>query len=130
VEDPAYGQILFDYFQQHYFAALTTTLVALDSNALPTQRDRARVMLGVLYLAYDMPQDAETLFDELLTENIDPSLSARIWIHLAELYYRRAQPEQALTLLDLRVTQVPDDLREPYHALRTRILMRLGRYDD
>jgi tetratricopeptide (TPR) repeat protein len=130
VEDPAYGQILYDYFQQQYFAALTTTLVALDSNALPTQRDRARVMLGVLYLAYDMPQDAEALFDALLTEDIDPSLSTRIWIHLAELYYRRARPAQALALLDQRVTQVPDDLREHYHALRTRILMRLGRYDE
>ncbi|MBZ2190154.1 tetratricopeptide repeat protein [Alcanivorax sp. JB21] len=130
VEDPAYGQILYEYYQQRYFAAMTTTHIALDSGALPTQADRARVLLGALYVAYGMPDDAQALFETLLAEAVDPQLAARVWIHLAELHYRQQRYDDALTLLDQRVPSVPDDLAEQYHALRIRVLMRLGRFEE
>ncbi|MCH8543812.1 MAG: hypothetical protein LAT61_09605 [Alcanivorax sp.] len=130
VQDPAYGQILYEYYQQRYFAAMTTTHVALDSGALPTQRDRARVMLGALYVAYGMPDDAQALFETLLAEAVDPQLAARVWIHLADLHYRQQRYSDALALLDQRVPEVPADLADQYHALRVRVLMRLGRFED
>ena len=130
VQDPAYGQILYEYYQQRYFAAMTTTHVALDTGALPTQRDRARVMLGALYVAYGMPDDAQALFETLLAEAVDPELAARVWIHLAGLHYRQQRYTDALALLDERVPTVPADLADEYHALRIRVLMRLGRFEE
>lgn len=130
VEDPAYGEILFDYYQQRYFAAMTRTLVALDTHALPTQRQRSRVLLGATYVRYGMPAEAEALFRELLEESVDPELGSRVWLHLADLYYRQRDYPRALSVLDKRVPPVPDALQQNYHALRIRVLMKLGRYEE
>jgi tetratricopeptide (TPR) repeat protein len=130
VEDPAYGDILFDYYQRRYFAAMSKTLVALEINALPTQRDRARVLLGATYVRYGMPDEAEALFRELLSESVDPELASRVWLNLADLYYRKQQHERALTLLDEKVPPVPPGIEQSWQSLRVRTLMKLGRYDD
>lgn len=130
VVDPAYGEILYNYYQDQQFAAMSHILLALETGALPTQQARARVLLGALYASYGMPRDAEALFDSLLDQAVDDELAARVWIHLGNLYYQQQRYAKALAILDQRVTEVPADLRQPYHALRTRILMKLGRYDD
>lgn len=130
VEDPAYGQILYDYYQQRYFAAMSHILIGLETGALPTQQQRAQVLLGALYANYGMPREAEQLFDALLDKAVDEELATRVWIHLGNLYYQQQRYQQALDTLDQRVKDVPDDLQQNYHALRTRILMKMGRYDD
>lgn len=130
VVDPAYGQILYDYYQGQQFAALSHILLALETGALPTQSERAQVLLGALYASYGMPGEAEKLFDQLLARAVDDELATRVWIHLGQLYYQQQRYTQALSILDTRVVDVPADLRQPYHALRTRILMKLGRYDE
>lgn len=130
VTDPAYGDILYYYYQRQNFAAMSAILVALERGALPTQAARARVLLGALYADYGMPQEAERLFDRLLDEAVDEALASRIWIYLADIYYRRGRYDEALALLDARVQSVPGDLRQSFLTLRTRILMKLGRYDE
>lgn len=130
VVDPAYGQILYDYYQGQQFAALSHILLALETGALPTQSERAQVLLGALYASYGIQGEAEKLFDQLLARAVDDELATRVWIHLCQLYYQQQRYTQALSILDTRVTEVPSDLRQPYHALRTRLLMKLGRYDE
>jgi|GEM_PF-429939 len=130
VVDPAYGQILYDYYQKRYFAAMTHILVSLETGALPTQSQRAQVLLGSLYATYGMPGEAEELFEQLLAESVDQELATRIWIHIANLYYQQQRYQKALDTLDTHVAEVPRDVRQNYFALRTRILMKLGRYED
>lgn len=130
VTDPAYGEILYDYYQKRYFSAMTHILVALDTGALPTQSQRAKVLLGSLYATYSMPQEAETLFDQLLAESVDQELATRIWIHVSNLYYQQQRYQKALDTLDQHVVTPPRDVEQNYYALRTRVLMKLGRYDE
>lgn len=133
VEDPIYGEILFEYYQKRYFAAMTSILIGLETGGLPTQRERARVLLGALYAIYGMPREAETLFNELLRDSVDPDLATRVWIHLSNLYYQQQRYQKALDTLNAHVTDpaaVPKDLQQNYYALRTRILMKLRRYED
>lgn len=130
VADPAYGDILFDYYQQRWFAAMSKTLVALETNALPTQRNRARVLLGATYVRYGMADEAEALFRELLAESVDPQLASRVWLHLAELYYRQGQYERLLGVLHDKVQPVPEGIESNYLSLRVRTLMKLGRYEE
>ena len=130
VVDPVYGEILYDYYQKRYFSAMTRILIAQETGGLPTQGERAEVLLGALYASYGMPREAEALFDKLLSKSVDPVLATRIWIHLSNLYYQQQRYQKALDTLDKHVTEVPKDLRQNYYALRTRILMKLGRYDD
>ena len=130
VSDPGYGAILYHYYQQHWFAAMSEALLALDSGTLPSQRQQAEVLLGALYAHYGMPDEAEQLFHRLLEESVDPSLAPQVWLHLAELHYRRGRYPQALMLLDERIGEPPAERAQAWHALRTRTLMRLGRFEE
>ena len=130
VIDPGYGAVLFQYYQQNWFAAMTEALMALEVGTLPTQRDQARVLLGALYAHYGMPVEAETLFNELLQGSIDPALAPGVWLHLAELHYRQQRYHEVLELLDKRIATPPAELANSYHALRTRTLMRLGLFEQ
>lgn len=130
VSDPGYGAILFEYYQQHWFAAMSEALMALETGTLPTQRQQAQVLLGALYAHYGMPDEAEALFRSLLADAVDPALAPGIWLHLAELHYRKQRFIDALTLLDEQIGTPPEELLRPFHALRTRVLMRLGRFEE
>ena len=130
VVDPGYGAILFEYYQQNWFAAMTQALMALETGTLPSQRTEAEVLLGALYAHYGMPDEAERLFRALLADSVDPALAPSIWLHLAELHYRKQRYADALTLLDEQIGTPPDELSRQFHALRTRVLMRMGRFED
>lgn len=130
VRDPGYGAILFQYYQQNWFAAMSEALLALEVGTLPEQRQQALVLLGALYAHYGMPDEAEKLFAELLESSIDPELAPRVWQHLAELHYRSGRYQAALTMLDERVPVPPSGQEHAWHALRTRALMRLGRFEE
>ncbi len=130
VADPGYGAILFEYYQQHWFAAMSEALMALETGTLPTQRQQAQVLLGALYAHYGMPDEAEALFRSLLADAVDPALAPGIWLHLAELHYRNQRFAEALELLDDQIGTPPAELLRSFHALRTRVLMRLGRFEE
>ena len=130
VVDPGYGAILFEYYQQHWFAAMTQALMALDTGTLPTQRTQAQILLGALYAHYGMPDEAEALFRSLLAQSVDPALAPGIWLHLAELHYRKQRYADALALLDEQIGTPPAELLRSFHALRTRVLMRMGRFEE
>lgn len=130
VEDPAYGEVLYHYYQKQYFAAMTRIVLALERNEMPAQEARARVLLGALYASYGMPDEARSLFADLLDGAVAPELAARIWLHLAEIHYRSGEYRQALDLIDSELQDVPEDVADSYRALRTRLLMKLGRYDE
>lgn len=130
VVDPGYGAILFEYYQQHWFAAMSQALMALETGTLPTQQAQAEVLLGALYGHYGMPDEAEALFRSLLADSVDPSLAPGIWLHLAELHYRKQRYADALVLLDEEIKTPPVQLQQQFHALRTRLLMRLGRFEE
>ena len=130
VVDPGYGAILFEYYQQNWFAAMSHALMALETGALPTQRPQAQVLLGALYAHYGMPDEAEQLFRNLLEGSVDPALAPGIWLHLAELHYRKQRYADSLALLDEQIGTPPQELSRQFHALRTRLLMRMGRFEE
>ncbi|MDF1628874.1 MAG: hypothetical protein P1U78_03665 [Alcanivoracaceae bacterium] len=130
VVDPGYGAILFDYYQQNWFAAMSQALMALETGTLPTQGPQAQVLLGALYAHYGMPDEAEALFRTLLADSVDPALAPSIWLHLAELHYRKQRFTDALALLDEQIGTPPEQLSRQFHALRTRLLMRMGRFEE
>ncbi|EKF75839.1 hypothetical protein A11A3_00055 [Alcanivorax hongdengensis A-11-3] len=130
IEEPAYGEVVFYYLQGDYFAALTRAQMALERGEVHRHRDDLKVLIGAMYSAYGMPEDAEKVFSQLLSGSVSEPVAKRAWIHLAGLYYRQQKNRQALALLDSKVGTPPEDLKEVYLSLRARILMRLGRYQE
>ncbi|RDH83117.1 MAG: hypothetical protein DIZ80_12740 [endosymbiont of Galathealinum brachiosum] len=66
VEDLAYGVALFDFFQQKYFSAITDLLVAEHYQRIKSDENNPSLLLGGLYLSYDLHQQSAKTFNKLL----------------------------------------------------------------
>ncbi len=130
VEELAYGEVAYLYLQGDYFAALTRAQMALERGEVDVHRADLEVLLGAMYSAYGMPEDAEQVFNALLDKQVSGDVARRAWIHLAGLFYRQQKYARALATLEQQVGTPPENLKEVYHSLRARALMRLGRYEE
>ncbi|MBL4571372.1 MAG: tetratricopeptide repeat protein [Alcanivorax sp.] len=130
VQELAYGEVAYLYLQGDYFAALTRAQMALERGEVDVHRADLEVLLGAMYSAYGMPEDAERVFSALLEQQVSGEVAQRAWIHLAGLYYRQQKYARAQETLEQQVGTPPEDLQEVYHSLRARVLMRLGRYEQ
>ena len=130
VQELAYGEVAYLYLQGDYFAALTRAQMALERGEVDVHRADLEVLLGAMYSAYGMPEDAERVFSALLNQQGSGEVAQRAWIHLAGLYYRQQKYARALDTLEQQVGTPPGDLKEVYQSLRARVLMRLGRYEE
>ena len=74
VQDLAYGEVLFEYFQEDYFSALTRLLAAQQRGELEHHGTEAELMLGGLYLSYGQHRLAGEIFERVLAQNVDPAL--------------------------------------------------------
>ena len=130
VQELAYGEVAYLYLKGDYFAALTRAQMALERGEVDIHKADMEVLLGAMYSAYGMPEDAEQVFNQLLDTQVSGEVAQRAWIHLAGLYYRQQKYEKALTMLDQQVGEPPAKLEEVYFSLRARTLMRLQRYEE
>ena len=130
VQELAYGEVAYLYLKGDYFAALTRAQMALERGEVDIHKADMEVLLGAMYSAYGMPEDAEQVFNQLLDTQVSGEVAQRAWIHLAGLYYRQQKYQQALTMLDQQVGEPPAKLEEVYFSLRARVLMRLQRYEE
>lgn len=130
VEDLAYGDLLFDYYQDRYFAAITKILVAQERGLLKRHSEHAQLVLGALYVSYGMLDKGEAIFRELLTANTSPQGADEAWYQLARIYYKRGDVAHTLELLTNRI-KTPVDKRSTEHVLLQVLShIRLGQTDQ
>jgi len=130
VQDLAYGEVLFYYFQEDYFSALTRLLAGRARGELPNHEEEAELLLGGLYLSYGQHRLAGEIFERLLEESVDPELHDRAWYFLAKIWYQRgylAESEAALARIN---DQLPEELESERQMLHAHVLMDQGRFED
>ncbi|VAW94583.1 hypothetical protein MNBD_GAMMA21-2976 [hydrothermal vent metagenome] len=121
IYDLRYGETLFNYFQQKYFSAITNLMVANVRDPIQVQGEDPNLLLGGLYLAYGMHNDASVLFQELLSSESLPATHDKAWYYIAKLRYLKgytAQAEQALI-------KIKDTLPEEREAERLHLLANI-----
>lgn len=130
VRDLYYGEVLFHFYQQQDFTALTHLLAARHSGRASHHDADSELLLGGLYLAYGQHDQASTIFTRLLDESVDPAVRDRAWFYLGKVRFQRslfAPAEEAFR-------QVGDKLPRPLAAERgvllAQSLMGQGRYDE
>lgn len=89
VKDLKYGTILFDYYQQNYFAALVGYEYAKATNELQENADDARLLQGGMTLSYGLPDHAQVIFNDLLNGNVDDAIANKAWYFLAKLIIKK-----------------------------------------
>lgn len=129
VKDLDYGAILFDYYQQDYFAALVEYEYAAEKKMLSHHGDDARLLKGGMTLSYGLAKDAEAIFNDLLTPQVAEKQRNRAWFYLAKLYYQKADISAAGRALMQVSGNVPADLAEEFNYLATLINIRNKQLD-
>lgn len=130
VQDLAYGEVLFEFFKEDYFAALTRLLAAETRKEVPNHAAEAELMLGGLYLSYGQHRLAGEIFERVLKDSVTPELHDRAWFFLAKIWHQRgylAESEAALA----RITgELPEELEPERQMLAAQVLMDQGRFAD
>lgn len=99
VQELAYGEVLFDFFQENYFDALSRVQRAQVHNELDYHKDEARLLEGGMSLAYGMDRAATHIFNDMLNEKVRPEVRDRAWYYLARIAHQKGQPDAASAAL-------------------------------
>ena len=127
VLDLHYGEVLFHFYQQDYFTAISHLMVAQQQNLLQHHQDESELLLGGLQLSYGMPDQAERRFERLLDRNTDTELRNRVWYYLTKISYQHGHYRRALE--KLQKIEDPDDklIAAELALLNANLRMSLGK---
>lgn len=130
VKDPHYGEVLFQFYKQDYFTALTHLEAYRQQQRLNDHLPEAGLLEGGLLLSWGQHDEAGRLFENLLTETTDPAVRNRAWFYLGKVRLQRGYidaAERALTSINGRM---PDELEAERFNLLARVYMEQGRFSD
>lgn len=130
VRDLAYGEILFEFFQDDHFAALTRLLAAVERNELPSHARDADLLLGALYLSYGQHQIAGQVFEQVLAQSVDPVLHDRAWFFLAKIWHQRGYLAEAEAALSRIRGSLPESFAPERVMLEAQVLMDQYRFGE
>ena len=130
VKDLAYGEILFEFFQDDHFAALTRLLAALERNELPSHAQDADLLLGALYLSYGQHRIAGDVFAQVLEQSVDPAIHDRAWFFLAQIWHQRGYLPEAEAALSRAGDSLPESFGPERIMLESQVMMDQGRFAE
>lgn len=129
VMDVAYGEFLFDFFQNREFEAILKALIAKHKNALPNHDQQVDVLLGPMYLKYGMLEEAERIFTELLASAVDANKQHQIWFMLAEIHYKKSNFQKSLNILKTHIDYPEPKLADQIELLAALNYLTMGEMD-
>jgi hypothetical protein len=130
VKDLFYGDVLFHFYQDDYFGALTRLGAAQSLGKLAGQQAEAELLKGGLYLSLGQHLEAGRIFRTLLEGNVGDDIRNRAWFYLAKVWYQRNYLSEAETALQSIRGTLPGALEGERHLLHAQVLLYQARYDE
>ena len=130
VKDLYYGDVLFYFYQDDYFNALTRLRAAQLKGRVAHHADEAELLLGGLYLSYGEHLEAGAIFERLLKPDAPLSVRNRAWFYLGKVWYQRGYWAQAENALRKVEGELPTQLEAEKRNLLAQVLIQQGRFDD
>jgi len=130
VEDLDYGVALFYFYQEKYFEAARSIMVADELGRMTKQKDDGTVLLGGIYLQYGLHQDAENLFSHLVDKNAPPEVRDQIWFNIGKLRYQKGLQDDAIRALEQIQGSLDSRTMSESQLLLANMLMGRGEYDQ
>ncbi|MBE7417142.1 MAG: hypothetical protein HS128_05195 [Ideonella sp.] len=128
VQDPYYGDALFQFFQDKYFTAITGLMASQHFNRVPLHADEAELLRGGMLLSYGMHREAGEVFARLIDQTATPDVRDRAWFYLAKIRYQRGFIDQAEAAMQRIANHLPPPLQEDRVLLQGQLLMARGDY--
>jgi len=129
VENLAYGQALFEYFQENQLKAITGLLVAELQPQSQNQRDESDLLLADLYYSYGLYEESNRLFSRLLSGDTAKSLLNRVWFNLARLNHDQGFDQRARELLAQIDDSLPEGLQDEKQYLLSNLYLGENQVD-
>ena len=126
IQDPHYGDTLFQYFQDHYFTAATTLMVSQHFGRVSRHSEEAEVLRGGILLSYGLHREAGEIFERLITMGATPPTRDRAWFYLAKIRYQRSYLPEAGNALARIGTSLAPELQEERGLLQAQLQMAHG----
>lgn len=127
VLDLHYGEVLFHFYQQDYFTAITHLMAAQQQDLLKHHSEDSELLLGGMQLSYGMLEEAESRFRRLLDSDSDKETRNRVWYYLAKIAYQRSLYEKAYASLEDIDNPTDQTIRAKAAILGANIRMALGK---
>lgn len=127
--DPAYGMVLYEYYQGNALDALTRLNVAAEKGGIKGHGNHPALVEGGLMLSYGMTREARALFEELLDEEaaVTPGTRNQAWFYLGKVFYLEQDPipsRDALERVDSELLQEEnEDLYHEWLYLRCQLVL-------
>jgi hypothetical protein len=130
VKDLSYGDVLFYFYQDDYFDAITRLLAAQELGRVPNTQGEAELLLGGLYLSLGEHVEAGKIFDALLNANAPERVRNRAWFYLGQVWYKRGYLQESERALRQVSDKIEPRIDAERHMLLAEIMMREQRYDE
>ena len=129
VKDPHYGEVLFYFYQDDYFPAITRLLASQQQQKMANHSEEAELLLGGLYLSYGHHLRASEIFERLLAGNVDVDIRNRTWFFLAKIWRQRGYMEKSQQALNNIEGELPKDMESERYMLQAQLLINGGEHD-
>ncbi len=130
VRDLHYGDVLFYFFQDDYFDAITRLLAARELDRLPNTQGEAELLLGGLYLSLGEHVEAGKIFEKLLAANTSEAVRNKAWFFLGKVWYQRGYLEESERALRQVSDKIQPRVSAERYMLLAELMLREHRYDD
>src|SRR5258706_5910579 len=128
VADPHFGEVLFYFFQEDYFSALTRLMAAQHLARVPHHVEEAELLRGGMLLSYGLHQEAGRIFQALIDAGAPPSVRDRAWFYLAKIRYQRGYVAEAEDAIARVRNPLPGDLQDERLVSHAVLLLRQKQY--
>ena len=130
IMDLPFGNALFEFYQEHYFATLTDLMVSEHFNRVPHHTEESEILRGGILLSYGLHREAGELFERLIKDGAAPATRDRAWFYLAKIRYQRGYFPEAEQALQQIGNALPESLQEERSLLQANLLMERQDYAD
>jgi hypothetical protein len=130
VRDLHYGDALFYYYQHDDFEALTRLAAYEHWNRMPHHEDDAQLLMGGLYLALGMHNEAGRRFAALLKDPVPTGVRNVAWFYLAQIWYARGYLDQAAGALARVNGRMSEELEAQKELLLGNVLIHQGKLEE
>jgi len=130
IRDLHYGDVLFYFYQQEDFEAITRLTAYQHWNLIPHHEAEGQLLLGGLYLSLGMHNEAGERFESLLTKDVPTGVRNRAWYYLAQIWYVRGYLDKAEAALRRVQGKLSPDLEAQKEHLFANVLMHEGKFDE
>lgn len=128
IKAPHYGDTLFHFFQDRYFASVTNLMVSQHFNRVSGHSEEAEVLRGGILLSYGLQREAADIFNRLIALGASPPTRDRAWFYLAKISYQRGYLADAENAIARIGNALPAELKEERGLLQANLLMARADY--